>query len=131
MGGDRELAHAAIEAFIWASVLAIPSGKQNSMAAQNLPSLVLAVAREQGAPWSLANAFEEPVRPGFAEGYGVVAQSIARLDDYWGRLVRMYGAEGIVARPVCLLQDFPLPHLGDQKVEGVKSLVDTVRSALS
>lgn len=94
MGGDRELAWQAVEAYIRASVKAIPSGKQHSMAAQNPPSLVMAVARERGL-WSLANAFEKPVRA--HEGGGLIEESVVRLDQQWRKLMAMYGSQGIRA----------------------------------
>jgi CRISPR system Cascade subunit CasC len=56
LAGDSELAQKAVEAFLRAAVATIPTGKQNSMAAQNPPSLVFAVVRDKGL-WSLANAF--------------------------------------------------------------------------
>jgi CRISPR system Cascade subunit CasC len=52
LGKDVELARKAVEAFLRAAVAAIPTGKQNSMAAQNPPSLVFAVVRDKGL-WSL------------------------------------------------------------------------------
>jgi CRISPR system Cascade subunit CasC len=59
----RQLVRATLEAFLRASALAVPTGKQNSMAAQNLPSYLLAKVQAKGAPQSLANAFVKPVRP--------------------------------------------------------------------
>ena len=90
--GDTELARAGLEAFLRSSVLAVPTGKQNSFAAQNPPSLVFALVRERGL-WSLANAFVEPARP--REGRDLVQESIHKLDAYWGRLTSMYGVGGI------------------------------------
>lgn len=89
LAGDRELAAATVEAFVRASVAAIPSGKQNTFAAQNMPSLVMAVARPTGSPWSLANAFVNPVR---AKGdKGLVEASVEALDHHWDALTDMYG----------------------------------------
>ena len=90
--GDVELARNGLEAFLRSSVFAVPTGKQNSFAAQNPPSLVFAVARQRGL-WSLANAFVEPARP--RDGRDLVQESIRKLDDYWERLTAMYGVEGI------------------------------------
>jgi CRISPR system Cascade subunit CasC len=91
--GDRELAGRTLEAFIRASIEAVPSGKQNSMAAQNPPSFVMAVVRRAGL-WSLANAFLTPVSP--HEKEDLVRQSIGRIDHEWGALTRMYGTRPIV-----------------------------------
>ncbi|GFP20300.1 CRISPR system Cascade subunit CasC, partial [Candidatus Hakubella thermalkaliphila] len=59
---DYEESDKVIEAFLEAMVYAIPTGKQNSFAAQNLPSFGLFVRRKDGVPISLANAFCKPVR---------------------------------------------------------------------
>ena len=89
---DQDLARRTLEAFLRASVEAIPSGKQNSMGAQNPASFVMTVVRRAGL-WSLANAFLKPVEPD--EEDDLVKRSIARIDRYWGTLTRMYGACGI------------------------------------
>jgi CRISPR system Cascade subunit CasC len=126
--GDRELALKAAEAFLRASVEAIPTGKQNSMAAHNPPDLILAVVRERGL-WSLANAFVHPVHPhGDA---GLVQRSAEALDHYWGRLARMYPNAGLVAAAVCVSdENWKLPALADYRVGSVEGLIDRVRQAL-
>jgi CRISPR system Cascade subunit CasC len=96
---DVGLARKTVEAFLTASVYAIPSGKQNTFAAHNPPSLVLAVARDRGL-YSLANAFERPLRPDH-DG-SLVQNSVAALDAYWGRLGRMYGTDGVLTARACV-----------------------------
>jgi CRISPR system Cascade subunit CasC len=91
LGGDADLARRATKAFLAASIAAIPTGKQNSMAAHNPPSLVMAVVREAGA-WNLANAFIRPIRP--RQDADLVQESITALDAYWSKLTGMYGAKG-------------------------------------
>ena len=93
LGGDTELAMRAVEAFLCAAVEAVPTGKQNTFAAHNPPSFLLAVVRNGGAAWSLANAFEKPVRPN--GDAGLVAPSVKALDAYWGRLTEVYGQKSI------------------------------------
>jgi len=88
----KDLIRRSVEAFIQAAVRAIPTGKQNSMAAHNLPSFVMAVVRSSGAPVSLANAFVKPVRPG---QQGLVAQSIDALSKHFNDTVRFLGVDGI------------------------------------
>lgn len=88
LGGDEALMQETVEAFLRASIAAVPSGKQNSMAAQNPPSLVLAVIRKSGF-WSLTNAFLKPVRATGTADF--VTASIDALGDYWERLTDMYG----------------------------------------
>jgi CRISPR system Cascade subunit CasC len=110
LGGDQALARKTLEAFIRASVAAIPTGKQNSMASQNPPSFVMAVAREHGL-WSLANAFLNPVR---ADATGdLVRKSIESLDNYWGQLTQMYGNAGIVGNWFAGLDARGLKQLGN------------------
>jgi len=123
LGGDEELARRSLEAFLRASINAIPTGKQNSFAAQNPPSFVFAVARTSH-PWSLANAFLNPVRP--SNNADLMHQSVLALDDYWGRLVRMYGSRGIAGRWWDSLGDEQLVSLKDARVDGVEKLVQSV-----
>ena len=62
--GDAQSAREAAVGFCRAAVAAIPTGKQNSMAAHNPPSHVALKVRDGGTPWSLANAFVRPIRLG-------------------------------------------------------------------
>jgi CRISPR system Cascade subunit CasC len=78
-----------IEAFVRACAYAIPTGKQNSMAAQNRPSYLLAVVRERGTPQSLANAFVKPVRP--TGDKSLVEASVAELENYLERTLGLWG----------------------------------------
>jgi len=70
LGGDAGLARKTVEAFLRGACEAIPTGKQNTFAAHNPPSLYFAVVREANALWSLANAFETPAH---ANGAGAGA----------------------------------------------------------
>jgi CRISPR system Cascade subunit CasC len=97
LSGDAGLARRAVGAFLRASVDAVPTGKQNSFAAHNPPSLVFAVVRGRGQ-WSLANAFVQPVRPSPARD--LVQGSAEALDAYWARLVTAYGRDGLFKAPV-------------------------------
>lgn len=86
LGGDTASAHTALEAFLNAFCLSIPNAKQNSHAAQNLPSLGLFIARDSGAPVSLANAFAQPVYRD-----DLITESISRLARYYKRMGDVYG----------------------------------------
>ena len=92
LNGNEELAKKTVKGFLRSALRAIPSGKQNSFAAQNPPSFALAVTRKDGMSWSLANAFEKPVRTAFEGGF--VKNSIEAADAYWGKLSKIYGDEG-------------------------------------
>jgi CRISPR system Cascade subunit CasC len=93
LDGDKELARKTVEGFLRAAALAIPTGKQNSFAAQNPPDFMLGVTRKDGQSWSLANAFETPVKPG-RDG-GLMSASIQKLNDYWAKLNKVYGGDVI------------------------------------
>jgi CRISPR system Cascade subunit CasC len=100
LGDDKELARKTVEGFLRAAALAIPSGKQNSFAAQNPPDFVLGVVRKDGQSWSLANAFETPVKPN-SEG-GLISASIKKLNEYWARLNKVYGGDGVTSAELAL-----------------------------
>jgi CRISPR system Cascade subunit CasC len=126
LGGDQELARTAVKAFLTAAVKAVPTGKQNSMAAHNPPSFIFAVVREHGL-WNLVNAFVEPVRP--ARDGHLVQKSITALENYWGRLAAAYGEEGIQAR-AALAVDGELSGLKNYEKKSFNVLLDTVMAAL-
>ena len=84
--GDTELAENTIRAFIKASSLAIPTGKQNSFAAHNPPSLIFVTVRSD-APWALTNAFAKPIESRYSNG-NLIGQSIIQLDKYWGHTLQ-------------------------------------------
>ncbi len=94
-GDDAEdLLKRSVEAFVRAFVSAIPTGKQNSMAAHNFPSYALAVVRAGGQSVSLTNAFLKPARPhGAGDGEAdLVDDSITKLEAYFGRMEDAIGA---------------------------------------
>jgi CRISPR system Cascade subunit CasC len=107
LGDDRELACKTVEGFLRAAALAIPTGKQNSFAAQNPPDFMLGVVRKDGQSWSLANAFETPVKPG-RDG-GLMSASIQKLDEYWVKLNKAYGENGMTTAALSL--DVPPANL--------------------
>lgn len=124
---DEDLCRRTIESYIRAAVAAIPTGKQNSMAAQNLPSMIFAVVRNGGSPWSLANAFEKPVYPD--NNYSLVVKSILTLDNHWGNLCKVYGSHNILAKPVVVVDEVGLKNLADSKKESLDELIsETMRA---
>ncbi len=100
LDGDKDLARKTVEGFARAAALAIPSGKQNAFAAQNPPDFVLGVVRKDGQSWSLANAFETPVKPG-RDG-GLMPASVEKLKAYWEKLTKVYGSTGITSATLSL-----------------------------
>jgi CRISPR system Cascade subunit CasC len=53
---------AVVDAFIRATLMAVPGARQNSMNAHTLPGYVLGTYKSAGQPVQLINAFESPVR---------------------------------------------------------------------
>lgn len=85
LDGDTDLIDRATSAWLNAFIDAVPSGKQNSMAALTPPETLLVVVRDRGA-WNLANAFLRPV-----EEKDLMVGSTRALLGHFGRLRRFYG----------------------------------------
>ena len=126
---DRELALAGARAFLESFIMAIPKAKQNSTAAQSLPSFVMIVARDKGLA-SLANAF---ARPTDGRDKGLMVNSVRALATYWGQLAKMYGTAGIRSATYATIEDAGLETLDAtavKKVENVQELLNQAMSAL-
>jgi len=67
-----------VNAFIRATLMAVPGARKNSMNAHTLPGYVLGTYKSAGQPVQLINAFEEPVRP----KSGLLAESVAALKKH-------------------------------------------------
>jgi len=117
LGADRALAKQTVEGFLRAVVAAIPTGKQNSFAAQNPPSLLMIVVRKDGQGWSLANAFEKPVTAS-REG-GFITPSIKALDTHWGKLVKVYGDKDTHVFVLAIDSEEELVSLKDHQVSSL------------
>jgi CRISPR system Cascade subunit CasC len=124
--GDADLTRKAAEAFLKAFVHATPTGKQNTFAAHNAPSLVFITVRT-GGPMSLANAFVRPVVVAPKGTDSLVERSIGELDKHYGQLVTMYGEGGLKASAVCQLGDVALANLK----EPVKSVEKVIAAAVA
>lgn len=96
--GNSDLFIAAVKGFTEAAIKTVPTGKQNSMAAQNPPEYVRAVIRKDNFPWSLANAFQKPVRAD--QQTSIQEASIQALESYFSKLSAAYGAEDVICDTV-------------------------------
>lgn len=85
---DKELALESIRAFILSCIKAIPTGKQNSFAAHNLPSFI-GVSIRNGTPLNLANAFEKPVWPKNETALSTL--SVRELANHEDQIAGIYG----------------------------------------
>lgn len=127
LGGDEELTRKTLKAFLRASVTAVPTGKQNSMAARQVPSFVLAVARRAGA-WSLANAFVNPVRPQVEAD--LVQGSVRALDAEWGKTVKVFGEGDVAEKCYVMLDESALQNLnGSSRASSFAELVERMLKA--
>ena len=130
LNNDADLARRTVEGFLRAAVAAVPSGKQNSFAANNPPSLLLAVVRQDGMGWSLANAFERPVRA--RRDGGLVAPSVEALDVYWSRLCQLYGTDTLTRKAMLALDtDLSTESLQADQVQNLEEWLGAVTEALS
>ncbi len=123
LNNDSDLVKKTVNAFIQSSFVAVPSGKQNSFAAQNMPSFALAVVREDGMCWSLANAFEKPVYK--TSQNSLLEGSIAALDSYWGKMNRFFGTDPYTVA-VRLDNDTPLEYLENSIVDNFDTFIESV-----
>ena len=93
-----------VDAFIRASILAVPAARKNSMNAHTLPGYVLGLVRDKGQPVQLINAFEKPV---FSRS-GLLETSIDALKNHHEQLKTTWGIQPIleVAIPDKPLDEF-------------------------
>ena len=87
----------------------VPSAKQQSFAAHNLADL--AMVSFSDIPVSLANAFEEPVKP----GPGFIKPSVKALHEYWQAVHHGYGLNERCA-------EFAISHEPPEGITGKKTL---------
>lgn len=123
--GDKDLAKTTVKAFVQAAIEAIPTGKQTSMAAQNPPSFVFAIIRNERL-WSLVNAF---VRPIPQEKGDLVEDSISALTEYYGWLATAYG-DGDIKEKVLISQGGDLHSLSGSKIDSLSELVEKILAAI-
>lgn len=122
---NNDVRDATILGFVEAMIKAVPTGKQNSTAAQNPPVAVRVVVRKDGFPWALTNAFSNAreIRPSDEESIEKV--SFDRMNSYFDELVRMYGDDGITFD-----EGFSLFETGEKK-GGMSALLEALAGTLS
>ncbi len=126
---DYQEADTVIKAFLEAMVYAIPTGKQHSFAAQNLPSFGLFVSRKDGVPISLANAFAKPVRP-TRDDDDLVGRSVAALTKHWDAMKTVYDNQGVQATACFHIeQEDRLNGLSGSDKGSVQKAIDAIMEA--
>jgi CRISPR system Cascade subunit CasC len=76
-----------VDAFLRASILAVPGARKNSMNANTLPGYVLGLVKDKGQPLQLVNAFEKPV----SCKSGLMDASITALKEHHEQLKKTWG----------------------------------------
>ncbi len=126
--GDENSSKKAVEAFLEAAVLAVPTGKQNTFAAHNPPSFALAIVHE-GQRFSLANAFEKPVW----SKNGIIEKSVQQMSDYLQRIEKEYGKFLFGEAAFKVFMGIPAeenhPHFGSRK-ENLEQWIQSVVESL-
>lgn len=123
---DRDLALSALGAFTEAMARAIPTGKQNSFAANNPPAFI-GICLRHAAPMSLANAFERPVVP--RADKSLSALSVEALAEYEEHTARVYAAEN--DRWIYLDLTGCWPQKNGSPAQSLMELVDKVRATVA
>ncbi|WP_022867195.1 type I-E CRISPR-associated protein Cas7/Cse4/CasC [Schaalia vaccimaxillae] len=107
--GDVNATLRAIEVFIEAFCLSMPTGKQNTFANRTIPDAV-AVTIRNDQPVSFVGAFEEAVPSRTDSGY--VDRSIDRLAKYAQNIEKNYGLEPLASFVVSLEDSDAVTSLG-------------------
>jgi CRISPR system Cascade subunit CasC len=76
-----------LDAFLRATILAVPGARKNSMNASTLPGYVLGLIKDKGQPLQLINAFENPI----SSKNGLIDASIAKLKQHREQLEKTWG----------------------------------------
>jgi CRISPR system Cascade subunit CasC len=116
---DKELILASVKGFLKASIDAKPTGKQNSSAAQNPVCYVRVCVRKSGSPWSLANAFIQPIRTQRDGSSNLEKDSAVKLEQFMHQLISMYGNDGFIFNEAS-------SYLSDKELVGNYKSVDTL-----
>ena len=123
----REMAGEAVRALIEGACRVSPSGKQNTFAAHQPPSVVWVEIRDRNLPVSYANAFCRPVNPKAPEG--LEGGSAKALKKECETLARMYGLDSTLQ--LLLAKDDELEIMGVKSSDTLKTVLDAVESAVS
>ena len=101
---DADPRKRVVEAFIRATLLAVPGARKNSMNANTPPVYVLGVVKQQGQPIQLVNAFEKPVK----SKDGIIQESTDALKKEHEHLKTTWGIQTVaeVAIPDKSLDQF-------------------------
>ncbi len=125
------LSKRTLEAFIRASIAAVPTGKITSFANNNRPDFLFIVVRDTGMPANLANAFAFPVIPDEFSKKSLIERSIEEIDKYWGKILSVYGSDGISKMVYSLIPGNCKIENIKEKKENIEELIESVISVVN
>lgn len=121
------IAAVTVESFLRAAALVSPSGKQNTFAAHQPPSLVFVEIRKERTPISYANAFVKPVSA--TREVSLVEASISRLAEHADKLRKAFDLETL-ARLVLEPETTLFNVDGGERIESLGALAARVRGSV-
>ncbi|GGO81326.1 type I-E CRISPR-associated protein Cas7/Cse4/CasC [Nonomuraea cavernae] len=123
---DHSTAAELTSAFLTAFISALPTGKQNSTAANTIPDLAYIAVRSD-RPVSLAPAFETPIK--LTDEGGYAARSRDALASYAQRLHTLWGQEGVLRHAHATIDAKELSGLGDKDASYASLIQHAVATA--
>jgi len=120
----REIASKAVRALIESACRVTPSGKQNSFAAHQPPSLVWIEIRDKNLPVSFANGFCNPVNPKAKDGLEI--ESFNALKKECETLTNMYGLKA--CKRLLLAKDDKMKILDISSTKNLNAILDEVEA---
>ena len=122
----RETATKAIGALIEAACSVSPSGKQNSFAAHQRPSLLWVELRDNNLPVSYANAFSVPVNPKARDG--LETESAKKLKEECESLTEMFTLKA--RKRLLLSRNKEIEILGVPSEKSLGNLLEQLEAAV-
>lgn len=123
---NMDFAVSVLKGYILASINAIPTGKQTSMAAFNKPDFIMATVRSD-QPWALTNAFAQPAKVGFKDT-DLITHSITKFENYLKEMTELYGTSDDFNVQFCLTGERPIDYLNTIGThnKSIKELIDNI-----
>ncbi|MCK9525987.1 MAG: type I-E CRISPR-associated protein Cas7/Cse4/CasC [Limnochordia bacterium] len=122
----RDTASKAVKALVEAACKITPTGKQNSFAAHQYPSLVWIEVRDRNLPVSYANAFCNPVNPKTREGLEL--ESANALKEECELLTKLYGLDA--KQRFLLTKNSAIKILGVAPSQNLKTILDELEEVI-
>lgn len=128
---NKDLAILVVKSFIQASINAIPTGKQTSMAAFSKPDFISTIVRSD-QPWALTNAFAKPAKVEYKDT-DLIEQSIIKFENYMHDMIELYGKPDDLNLSYCLTGEKRLDKLAEigNQYKTINEMIETVGENIS